>query len=163
MIRALRASVGLLLLATVSCWQPAQAQAGATAPLVGALSTQQPYDVETGDAWIDARLKDINDYAPRYPDAFADEVSRYLDVPRAYVVALGQQPGWAPGDVYFACALGKVLAQPCRVVVRARAHDAENGWKGIASRVAGEGKPVPTRALRDLLRSSYGHWERPLD
>lgn len=145
----------VVVMAMAALAQPASAQQAAPAT--------PPYDAGTGDAWIDARLKDLNDYAPRYPDAFADEISRYLDVPRGYVVALGQQPGWAPGDVYFACALGKVLAQPCRAVVRARTHDAENGWKGIAGRVAGEGKPVPTRALRDLLRASYAHWDRPLD
>jgi len=133
------------------------------APSTSISASQPPYEAQTGDAWIDARLNDLNAYAPRYPDAFVDEISRYLEVPRGYVVALGQQPGWAPGDVYFACALGKVLAQPCRNVVRARALNAEGGWKGVAGRVAGEGKPVPMRTLRSLLRSSYAHWERPLD
>jgi hypothetical protein len=162
MTRAMRVPAGLLLVA-VSCWHPLLAQTPQASTPGVAPSTPPPYEADTGDAWIDARLKDLNDYAPRYPDAFADEVSRYLDVPRGYVVALGQQPGWAPGDVYFACALGKVLAQPCRAVVRARTRDAEDGWKGIAGRVAGEGKPIPTRALRELLRSSYAHWDRPLD
>ncbi len=155
--------LGLTLLAALAAWQPARAQntdanaASTTAP------APPPYAADTGDAWVDRRLRDLNAYAPRYPDAFVDEIARYLDVPRAYVIALGQQPGWAPGDVYYACALGKVLAQPCRTVVRARTQDAQDGWKGVASRVAGTGKPVPMRALRDLLRTSYAHWDRPLE
>lgn len=141
------------------------AQAPAPASSTPAAPAPPPYDADTGDAWIDARLEDLNAYARRYPDAFADEIARYLDVPRGYVVALGQQPGWAPGDVYFACALAKVLAQPCRTVVRARARarDADGGWQGVARRVAGAGNPVPTQAIRQLLRSSYAHWQRPLD
>ncbi len=133
------------------------AQTAASPTSLPAAPEPAPYDAQTGDAWIDARLKDLDAYASRYPEAFVDEISRYLDVPRGYVVALGQQPGWAPGDVYFACALGKVLAQPCRNVVRARALDADGGWQGIAARVAGQGNPVPTRALRSLLRNSYAH------
>jgi len=121
-----------------------------------------PYAAQTGDAWLDARLKDLNAYAPRYPDAFVDEIARYLDVPRGYVVALGQQPGWAPGDVYFACALAKALARPCREVVRARARDDEDGWRGVAERLAPEQR-MPVQALRSLLRTSYAHWARPLD
>ncbi|SEM57543.1 hypothetical protein SAMN05428989_4092 [Pseudoxanthomonas sp. GM95] len=162
----MRHAAGLLLLAlvvlpvsSVFAWQSAQADA----PVPAGPPAPPPYDANSGDAWIDARLKDLNAYAPRYPDAFVDEIARYLDVPRGYVVALGQQPGWSPGDVYYACALGKVLAQPCRVVVRARSQDAEDGWKGVASRVAGTGKPIPTRALRELLRTSYAHWDRPLN
>ncbi|WP_340648293.1 hypothetical protein [Pseudoxanthomonas winnipegensis] len=121
------------------------------------------YDPETGDAWIDARLRDLGAYAPRYPDAFVDEIARYLDAPRAYVVALGQQPNWAPGDVYYACALAKALAQPCRTVVRARTQDDSDGWQGVAQRLTGKGKPIPYRSVRTLLRTSYAHWARPLD
>lgn len=161
MSRPLRAAMALALLLAAS--MPLHAQTAPPAPSAPAAALPPPYAPDTGDAWIDARLKDLNAYAPRYPDAFVDEIARYLDVPRGYVVALGQQPGWAPGDVYFACALGKVLAQPCRSVVRARALDAEGGWRGVAARVAGQGKPVPTRALRNLLRASYAHWARPLD
>ncbi|MET1023005.1 MAG: hypothetical protein ABWX87_01720 [Pseudoxanthomonas sp.] len=155
--------LGWTLLAALAAWQPAYAQDTAVNAAVATAPAPPPYVADTGDAWIDRRLKDLNAYAPRYPDAFVDEIARYLDVPRAYVIALGQQPGWSPGDVYYACALGKVLAQPCRTVVRARTQDAQDGWKGVASRVAGTGKPVPMRALRDLLRTSYAHWDRPLE
>lgn len=151
---AVAAGLLVMLAAPSSAQQPV---------LTTAAAAPAPYAAGTGDAWIDARLKDLNDYAPRYPDAFVDEVARYLDVPRGYVVALGQQPGWAPGDVYFACALGKVLAQPCRVVVRARARSPGEDWKDIAAQVAPAGTSVPTRTLRELLRNSYAHWDRPLD
>lgn len=153
--RALVCAAALLAMPAMAQQTPAQPQA-ASAP-------SPIYTPDTGDAWIDARLRDLGAYAPRYPDAFVDEIARYLDVPRAYVVALGQQPNWAPGEVYYACALAKALAQPCRAVVRARAQDASDGWQGVAQRLAGKGKPLPHRAVRTLLRTSYAHWARPLD
>lgn len=153
--RALVCAAALLAMPAMAQQTPAQPQA-ASAP-------SPIYTPDTGDAWIDARLRDLGAYAPRYPDAFVDEIARYLDVPRAYVVALGQQPNWAPGDVYYACALAKALAQPCRAVVRARAQDASDGWQGVTQRLAGKGKPLPHRAVRTLLRTSYAHWARPLD
>ena len=153
--RALVCAAALLAMPAMAQQTPAQPQA-ASAP-------SPIYTPDTGDAWIDARLRDLGAYAPRYPDAFVDEIARYLDVPRAYVVALGQQPNWAPGDIYYACALAKALAQPCRAVVRARAQDASDGWQGVAQRLAGKGKPLPHRAVRTLLRTSYAHWARPLD
>lgn len=140
---------------------PAMAQQAATPQ--AAPAPAPVYAPDTGDAWIDARLRDLGAYAPRYPDAFVDEIVRYLDAPRAYVVALGQQPNWAPGDVYYACALAKALAQPCRAVVRARTQDDSDGWQGVAQRLAGKGKPIPYRTVRTLLRTSYSHWARPLD
>ena len=77
------------------------------------------YEVDTGDSWVDAQLRDINHYAERYPDAFLDEVSRYADVPRGYISALFTTHGWQAGDIYFACFWAKASGQTCRDSVRA--------------------------------------------
>ncbi|HEY4560393.1 MAG TPA: hypothetical protein VIG54_06615, partial [Lysobacter sp.] len=43
---------------------------------------------ETGDAWLDSRLVDIDAYAATYRDAFVDEVARYHRAPRELVQEL---------------------------------------------------------------------------
>jgi len=120
------------------------------------------YAPGSGDAWIDRHLADMNDYATRYPQSFVDEVSRYYSVPREYVEALLQQPDWEPGDVFMACALGRILAQPCRKVVRERSREHAEGWRGVASRMQSRPDQPVTQELRKNIRESYGRWARPL-
>lgn len=120
------------------------------------------YDPATGDAWLDRHLLDINDYAARYPRAFADEVSRYYAVPRPYVEAMLQQPAWSPGDVFMACALAQRVGQSCRVAVRQWSRDHGEGWAGVAERLELNPGSPEYRQLRDDVRSSYRRWSRPL-
>src|SRR5690606_40943610 len=61
----------------------------------------------TGDDWIDARLADMDRYAARYPEAFIDEIARYLEAPRQLLAAALDGGGMRPGDVYYACALAR--------------------------------------------------------
>lgn len=121
-----------------------------------------PFEPRSGDAWIDRHLRDMNDYAARYPQSFVDEVSRYYSVPREYVEALLQQPAWKPGDVFMACALGQVLAQPCRKVVREWSRDHAEGWRGVGSRMQSTPDRPITRELRKDIRETYARWARPL-
>lgn len=119
------------------------------------------YAPATGDAAIDRHLVDINEYAARYPAAFADEMGRYHAVPRAYVEAMQQQPGWTAGDIYMACALAQVAGQPCRAVVREWSRDHEGGWEAVAERLqVGPGTPQ-FRRLRTALQDTYRRWDRP--
>lgn len=120
------------------------------------------YRPRTGDAWIDRALRDIDDYAARYPDSFVDEVSRYLGVSRDYAQALSAQPGWRAGDVHFACALAKASAHSCREVVQARAKDYEAGWRDVAKGLGVRPGSGEYRRVREAIRASYAHWARPL-
>lgn len=127
-----------------------------------AQSEESNYEPGSGDAWIDRHLADMNGYAARYPQSFVDEVSRYYSVPREYVEALLQQPGWEPGDVFMACALGRILAQPCRKVVREWSREHAEGWRDVASRMESRPDQPVGRELRKNIRESYGRWARPL-
>lgn len=129
------------------------------APTIGA-PTPPPWP-HAGDPWVDARLADINLYAERYPASFADEVSRYYNVPRAYVVAMLEQPGWSAGDIYMACALARVAGHPCRALVREWSRDHREGWLGVARRFDVEPGSAPYRRLRQGLTDSYQRWARP--
>lgn len=116
----------------------------------------------SGDAWVDAVLPDIDRYAARYPEAFADELVRYDAAPRALVEALLADPQWTAGDLYFACALGQAAGQPCRAVAQRWQRDHASGWAAIAQ---GFGVTLDSSAFHRLKRGivlSYQRWARPL-
>lgn len=139
----------LMLLVCLAVVAPASAQdASAYAPA-------------SGDAAVDRHLTDINDYAARYPAAFADEMSRYYAVPRAYVEAMQQQPDWTAGDIFMACALAQIVGQPCRAVVREWSRDHAGGWKAVAGRLQAEPGSPQYRRLRSALEATYRRWDRP--
>lgn len=119
------------------------------------------YVPASGDASIDRHLADINEYASRYPAAFADEMGRYYAVPRAYVEAMQQQPDWTAGDIFMACALAQIVGQPCRAVVREWSRDHEGGWEAVADRLQAEPGSAQYRRLRSALEATYRRWDRP--
>lgn len=134
----------------------------AIAPAQQTAEKSATYAVDTGDAWIDTWLADINHYAERYPDSFLDEVARYSGVDRGYIAALVNNHGWHAADVYFACFWAKAIKVSCREVVRAFSAHREGGWQAAV-----EALPVPPdnlhkRALRHAIVASYRHWDRPI-
>ena len=120
------------------------------------------YQPRSGDAWIDRHLTDINDYAARYPQSFADEMARYYSVPRDYVEAMLQQPTWKAGDILMACALAQAVGQPCRAVVREWSRDHAEGWAGVAKRLQARPGSARYRELRKDIEATYSRWARPL-
>jgi hypothetical protein len=136
---------------------------------VGQAQSQVPASEEarrghaTGDAWLDGRLADIDDYAARYPDAFAAELERYAGVPRAYVLALLEQPGWGGGDAWFACFLARATEATCRSVVRARTSAGPDAdWKDVAAGFDARPGSEAWTGIRLSLADSYRRWSRPL-
>lgn len=116
----------------------------------------------TGDAWVDARFADIDAYAGRYPDAFADELARYLRAPRDYVVPLLARRQ-APGELYYACAVAVVAGRPCREVMERRRRDPAVPWSALTGAFdIAPGSPAFLRLKRGIV-SSYVHWARPLE
>ncbi|WP_202843167.1 hypothetical protein [Luteimonas saliphila] len=115
----------------------------------------------TGDAWIDARLLDMDDYAARHGDAFVDEIVRYHEAPRALVEGALAGGAMRPGDVYFACALAQATGRSCRTVLDARREDPAAGWDAIAAQL--DVAPAVYRRIRGDITESYVRWARPLD
>lgn len=115
----------------------------------------------TGDAWIDARLLDMDAYAERFADAFVDEIVRYHEAPRDLVEAALAGGGMRAGDVYFACALAQASGRSCRTVLDARREDPAAAWEEIATRL--EVAPAVYRRIRGDITESYVRWARPLD
>ena len=46
------------------------------------------YNFRSGDAWVDTRLYEVNDYGMRYRDPFISEMTTYYGAPRSLVTDL---------------------------------------------------------------------------
>lgn len=122
-----------------------------------------PWDPRSGDDWTDRQLADVNAYASRYPDAFVDELVRYFGVPRALVSELVEERRWAPGDVYYACAIARVVGRPCRALTDAWARRHAEGWAAVRSEAGVGDQGADAARLRQAFAESYARWDRPID
>ena len=120
------------------------------------------WNPRSGDAWIDAQLADINAYGSRYRGAFVDELVRYHAAPRDLVSELVDERNWAPGDVYYACALAQVVGRPCRSLVEVWGQFHDEGWEAVAGKAGVAKRPDATQRLKQAITSSYERWGRPL-
>ena len=153
---------GLMSLATAGLARPvAEGPAAAAAANPAAPADHTAY--ATGDAWIDGRLADIDAYAARYPDAFADELERHAGIPQAYTLALLARPGWHGGDAWFACFQGRAVQASCRSVVRERSRAGSDAtWTSVAAEFDARADSPAYASLRLALADSYRRWDRPL-
>ena len=116
------------------------------------------YDVRTGDVWVDARLGEINDYGRRHRDPFIDEMHGYYGAPRPLLVELLDRRGWAPGDVYYACAIAHALGLPCVDVVHEYDRHPGQGWGAVAQRMGIKPGSAAFHALKRGQVDTYGRW-----
>ena len=124
------------------------------------------WNPRTGDVWVNTWLADMNQYGYRYQPAFIDEMNRYYGVPRDYVGGLLGQAGWAPGDVYMACAIAHVLGRPCNDVVDHYNQYYDNrpgqGWGVIAQRMGIKPGSSQFHRLKAGMVRTYDRWDRPI-
>ncbi|HVR81570.1 MAG TPA: hypothetical protein VHF02_05765 [Luteimonas sp.] len=116
----------------------------------------------SGDVWVDNRLTDINQYGYRYREPFIGEMTRYYGAPRDLVTDLLVTRRWAPGDVYYACAIAQVIGQPCRSVVDQWDRDHGQGWGVIAQRMGIKPGSAEFHRLKQGFVPTYDRWARPI-
>jgi hypothetical protein len=120
------------------------------------------WDPRSGDAWVDTWLSDVNRYGMRYREPFVDEMVRNYGAPRELVSELLATRRWAPGDVYYACAMAQVLGRPCRYVVDEWERSHGEGWGAVAQRLGLKpGSPEFHRLKRGFV-PTYDRWGRPI-
>ena len=93
------------------------------------------FSPRTGDAWVDTRLGDINVFARGNTDGFIDDVVVSFGAPRPLIRDLYYDRGWAPGDIYYACALAHQLGRPCLEVANYYQSNRGQGWGVVAQRL----------------------------
>ncbi|MEP6634518.1 MAG: hypothetical protein ABJA62_09945 [Luteimonas sp.] len=120
------------------------------------------WNPRSGDAWVDQRLDDINHYGGRYRAPFIDEIVRYYDAPRDLVSDLIVNQHWAPGDVYYACAIGRVVGSPCRAVADAWSRDHGLGWGAVAQTLGVAPGSDAFHRLKQGFVATYRRWARPI-
>lgn len=140
---------------------PTDATQAATPPGAPLSPYAFAWNPRTGDAWIDRHLTDINTYGDRYRGAFVDELVRYHAAPRALVVELIGTRHWAPGDVYYACAMAQMVGRPCRTVVSQWEQAHADGWRAMADSLDASGSDTRDRLMLGI-RDSYVRWGRLL-
>lgn len=131
------------------------AAGGASAQTVG-------YNIRTGDVWVDSRLGEINDYGNRYRDPFVNEMTSHYGAPRSLVEQLLGQRGWAPADVYYACAIARALGVPCVEVVREYDRNPGQGWGAVAKRMGIKPGSDAFHALKRGTVATYDRWGYPV-
>lgn len=154
--RVSKGRFGLYVACVVSMWLAATAAAFAQDHAFA-------WDPRSGDDWVDAQLQDINAYAARYPDAFIDELVRYQAAPRVLVTALLVGERWAPGDVYFACAVAKAAGEPCRELVQAWTRGHAEGWRDVSAPFEVQPGSREFANVKRGIVASYDRWSRPLE
>lgn len=114
------------------------------------------YSPRTGDVWLDARLGDINTYGRGDPDYFYDDMYSSFGVPRDYVRELYQDRRWAPGDIYYACALAQLLDRPCREIVSDYDRHPGQGWGALAQRMGIKPGSAEFHELKGRVGNGHG-------
>ena len=120
------------------------------------------WNPRTGDVWVDNTLSDINQYGYRYREPFIDEMTRYYGAPRDLVSELLINRRWAPGDVYYACALAQIVGRPCRYVVEQWGQNHGQGWGVLAQRLGIKPGSPEFHRLKKGFVPSYDRWARPI-
>ncbi|GAB3754986.1 hypothetical protein [Lysobacter olei] len=141
------------------------ALATAVAGLTGTAAAQDysiGWDPRSGDVWVDTYLGDVNRYGSRYRDPFVNEMVRYYGAPRDLVVDLLTTRRWAPGDVYYACAIAQILGRPCRYVADYWDEHHGKGWGVVAKELGIKPGSAEFHRLKRGFVPTYDRWGRPI-
>lgn len=156
-------ALAFVLAVVPGAWAQEAPRATATDQPPVASGESARWSPQTGDAWLDARLDDMNAYAVRYPDAFVEEIARYHEVPREVAQALVADRRWTPGDAYMACAVAEVAGRACRDVAGEWRRDHAEGWQAVAARIGVEKGSDAFERLRRGVVHAYDRWNRPVE
>lgn len=114
------------------------------------------FSPRTGDAFVDTQLGDINVFARGNTDGFIDDVVVSFGAPRALVRDYYLTRRWAPGDIYYACALAHQLGRPCRDLLDIWERDHGQGWGVIAQRMGIKPGSPAFHALKGRVGQGHG-------
>jgi len=116
----------------------------------------------SGDAWVDSRLVEINDYGMHNQGPFVDEIVTNYGAPRPVVVELLGTRHWSPGDVYYACAFAHSINRPCAEVADRYERNRAGGW-GFVMGSYNVGYTSPQFVtFRGGFVNTYGRWGHPI-
>ncbi|HEX4853364.1 hypothetical protein [Arenimonas sp.] len=114
------------------------------------------FSPRTGDVAVDAQLGDINVFARGNTDGFIDDVVVSYGAPRYLVREYYVDRRWAPGDIYYACALAYQLGRPCLEILNIYERDHGQGWGAIAQRLGIKPGSPAFHSLKGRVGQGHG-------
>lgn len=114
------------------------------------------FSPRTGDGFVDAQLGDINVFASGNKDGFIDDVVVSFGAPRYLVREYYYDRRWAPGDIYYACAIAYQLRRPCVEILDIYERDHGQGWGVIAQRLGIKPGSPAFHALKGRVGQGHG-------
>ena len=114
------------------------------------------FSPRTGDGFVDAQLGDINVFASGNKDGFIDDVVVSFGAPRYLVREYYYDRRWAPGDIYYACAIAYQLRRPCVEILDLYERDHGQGWGVIAQRLGIKPGSPAFHALKGRVGQGHG-------
>lgn len=117
------------------------------------------FNPRTGDAWMDVQLKEMNVYTRGNTDGFIDDVVISFGAPRPVIREYVIERRWAPGDVYYACALAHQLRVPCINTLRDYDKNNGQGWGVIAKRMGIKPGSAEFQNLKGRVSNSNGKFK----
>lgn len=125
----------------------------------GASAVTIGFNPRSGDVWVDTQLRDVNQYGYANRDYFVEDLVSNYGAPRYLINDLIVTRRWAPGDVYYACALAYQLHRPCGDVVNMYEHNRGQGWGVIAQRMGIKPGSAAFFALKGQVGKSNGRFK----
>jgi hypothetical protein len=117
------------------------------------------FNPQTGDAWMDVQLRDMNVYTRGNTDGFIDDIVISFGAPRQIIREYVVDRRWAPGDVYYACALAYEMHRPCLDNLREYDKNNGKGWGVIAKRMGIKPGSSEFQALKGRVSNSNGKFK----
>lgn len=117
------------------------------------------FNPRTGDAWMDVQLRDMNVYTRGNTDGFIDDVVISFGAPRQVVREYVVERRWAPGDVYYACALAYQMRKPCLDNLREYDKNNGKGWGVIAKRMGIKPGSAEFQTLKGRVSNTNGKFK----
>jgi len=112
-----------------------------------------------GECWIELAIKEMNVYTRGNTDAFINDVVISFGAPRPLVSEYVLERRWAPGDVYYACALAQQAHVPCINTLREYDKNNGQGWGVIARRMGIKPGSPEFQALKGRVGNSNGKFK----
>jgi hypothetical protein len=117
------------------------------------------FNPRTGDVWMDVQLRDMNVYTRGNTDGFINDVAISFGAPRPLIREYIVERRWAPGDVYYACALAYQIQRPCLDTLRDYDKNNGQGWGVIAKRMGIKPGSAEFQALKGRVSNSNGKFK----
>lgn len=120
-------------------------------------------DPFTGDAWVDTRLGDYNDYWRTHPDRYLDAMNDRFGYDRAWFEDALRNRDVSAGELYYACTLARQTGRSCEEVLddRQQFSGRGQGWGAMARRYGIKPGSAEFHRMKSSMQQDDDFLDRP--